>query len=226
MDAIKDVNKSKYRKAINDYYSRWQLTDSFLRSLCVKEYSLHVDENIVNAKVLIIGRTFASGIERQVRILKKKENRRQGEAIDKLTRYIYNNGKEIDCIISSINQCAKFDEKSIVQICEGHAKLCNILKTITRTSKNHKKHIPISFASKYLHFHCPIVPIYDSFASYQVWNMVEKYKLPSLERPVICYSGYYDYCRGILAIYNELVRTKAVPKPTARYAEYYVMWSS
>jgi hypothetical protein len=48
----------------------------------------------------------------------------------------------------------------IPQCIKAHAHLVRLLAGIT-----HKGQSPRSFASKYLHFHRPVIPIYDSVAS-------------------------------------------------------------
>ena len=109
-------DKPDYKNAIADYTLKWKLTDLFLRDLCSNKYHLHIKEDIVKAKMIIIARSFSSGIERQIRIRKKIKNRRQGEAMDILTTLFYTNGEDVDNIISSINECNTFNEKAIYQI--------------------------------------------------------------------------------------------------------------
>ena len=56
--------------------------------------------------------------------------------------------------------------------------------------------------------------------------MIYYNQLSLIEKPTICNDIYFDYCKAILEIYNELIRIKAVPNPTVRFTEYYVMYNS
>ena len=56
----------EYRQAVDDYEKGWQATDTALYDLC-RRYPNHTDRGGVNAKLWIIGRTYATGIERKIR---------------------------------------------------------------------------------------------------------------------------------------------------------------
>jgi len=56
------------------------------------------------------------------------------------------------------------DMRAIVDV---HGRMLNLLKPIARKLKS-----PRSFVSMYLHFHCPAVPIYDSYAEWSLKALV------------------------------------------------------
>ncbi|MEW5826372.1 MAG: hypothetical protein AB1778_06020, partial [Candidatus Bipolaricaulota bacterium] len=54
-----------YRRAVADYEHSWRATDEALYDLC-RRHPDHADQAGVNAKLWIIGRTYATGIERKI----------------------------------------------------------------------------------------------------------------------------------------------------------------
>src|ERR1700722_1270590 len=56
---------SDYKSATQNYAQDWALLDQTLYRLCSK-HPLHTDRLSVTAKVVLIGRTYATGIERKV----------------------------------------------------------------------------------------------------------------------------------------------------------------
>ena len=82
----------------------------------------------------------------------------------------------------------------------------------------------VHFASKYLHFHAPVVPIYDSWVSWQAWRSRRKDALESFTQPRDANSSYYWYCLCFLQFYSELLgRVKPV---SARLTECYLLWQA
>jgi hypothetical protein len=138
-----------------DYASQWSIIYDTLRSLC-RKYPGHASRSSVAAKVWIIGRTYATQIERRV-----ESDGSQGSSLDQVVTLIHANAEVIDGWIAHLPDAdeAALDDGFIPGCVHAHGALVEILKTIT------KGKAPRSFASKYLHFHRPIVPIYDSVAS-------------------------------------------------------------
>ncbi len=156
-----NLNLRKYDAAIRDYASDWALIRETLYKLC-KEHPDHSHRASVNAKVLLIGRSFASGIERQV-----KSSGEAGSAISIVAEHMYKQRRAIDRIMSDLAAMAEpLTEEKLEVIVDCHGRLCSILRQVTA-----RKNPPRSFVSKYLHFHCPLVPIFDSYAYDHVWRL-------------------------------------------------------
>ncbi len=158
-----DFSKVRFREAQTEYLKWWSLTYQSLRSLC-ERHPGHTSENEVAAKVWIIGRTFATQIERQV-----ESSGGAGSSLGRVVKLLYEHRGAIDRWISEVpmgERAASFDDV-IVKCVQVHARFVKLLETIT-----YKGQSPRSFASKYLHFHRPMVPIYDSVASYALSKIV------------------------------------------------------
>lgn len=145
------------------YAKRWSLTYQTLRSLC-HDHPGHRSERDVAAKVWLIGRAYATQIERNV-----KSQGGQGSSLDQVVSLIHNKGSEIDDWLAELpdeDEIALTDEL-ILRCIRIHGRLVRLLETIT-----HDRRSPRSFASKYLHFHRPVVPVYDSVASWALGKLV------------------------------------------------------
>jgi hypothetical protein len=158
-----------YRAATLDYQQTWKTLDATLRNLCVA-HPTHKESAAVHAKVWIIGRTFATGIERTV-----SSDRSQGSSASKVARHFLKHHKEIDRIFSQVSELREpLTHAHLRLIIQAHARFLKLINTITTRS-------PRSFASKYMHFHAPLVPIYDAVAN------------QSLTKRVRWLRSYYDF---------------------------------
>lgn len=137
-----------------DYAKKWQALDQALYRLCQK----HPDHSTwapVAAKVWIIGRTYATGIERKIR-----SKRTQGSSLTQLTEHILANRGRVKSIFSRLEDISgPLTLEKLKQIVIQHGKFMRLLQP-----KLHRKQSPRSFASKYMHFHCSLVPLYDTLA--------------------------------------------------------------
>jgi hypothetical protein len=110
----------------------------------------------VRAKLAVIGRSYSTGIERKVR-----SDGTQGSAISQLAEYVDRNHRAVDEVIDVLRGHEEpLTTELLKAIVDGHGKLLRLIEGVTRTGQT-----PRSFVSKYLHFHAPVVPIYDSVAS-------------------------------------------------------------
>src|SRR6516225_8308780 len=64
-DVVMMFSASEYRKSLADYRAKWCAIDETLYDLC-RRYPDHSDLRGINAKLWIIGRTYATGIERKI----------------------------------------------------------------------------------------------------------------------------------------------------------------
>jgi hypothetical protein len=168
----------KYDNANRDYEKGWSLVRETLYQLC-KQFPDHSRSDWTNAKVLLIGRAFASGIERQV-----KPSGDAGSAISIVADHMYRNRRTIDRILNGLATMAEpLTPDKLDVIIDCHGQLCRILSQVTR-----RKNPPRSFVSKYLHFHSPLVPMFDSIAYDSVWRWCRAQRDERINR---CYRAPY-----------------------------------
>lgn len=144
---IEDFDISEFNNLKNQ---KWKFGNSILYDLC-KNHSSHDDDEKVRAKIWLIGRSYAVAIER------RKINRHINDdfydyAVKEFIKF--NKETNFDEKLKEIENL-EFDENSIKKILILHSELTNFFKDITGLEKR-------SLASKYLHFHNPLFPIYDS----------------------------------------------------------------
>ena len=80
-----------------DYQKNWKLQNKILYDLC-SNHPHHSDFQTINAKLWLIGRTYATGIERM--ILSHGE---QGSSLSQLSRHMYKNRKTLDSIFTKLS---------------------------------------------------------------------------------------------------------------------------
>ena len=139
--------------AMKNYKS--EILNQVLYKMC-REFPDHKIPEAVRAKAVIIGRTYASGAERHV------IPDSQGDATEPLVKVLINSRRWLDKEIKLIN--TKYADhvpsvENIKEIALLHGRLLTEFMNVTRD-----EHGIRSFVSKYLHFHAPVFPIYDSIA--------------------------------------------------------------
>lgn len=131
--------------------------NNVLYDLC-KRYPGHRHIDEIVAKIWLIGRSYAASIERRQN--KKESSDRFYVTVAK--RLI---NSEIDKYIDTIPNEDKLNKINLFSICKAHRYLSEIFYELTMKYK-------ASLASKYLHFHKPIVPIYDSRANKSIGQIM------------------------------------------------------
>ena len=203
-----------YEKAVSQYEEEFKLTDDVLYDLC-KSHPGHTHYDKIVAKCCIIGRTYATGIERLIKTT---------GAMAKLTRHMSKRSSEITKILNGISNLREpLTASNLEAILRAHAKFIDVLKDVTSERKS-----AISFISKYMHFHQPLVPIYDSIAVKRIrktpitlrWNK-------SLIPPELSYrphgnNEYFRYCCRFLWLYHQLQDTGR--NPTVRLTDYFLLY--
>lgn len=161
----KKINMNKclqsYKDSCDKYKKEDWLIDQVLYELCSKNPG-HNRRDVINAKVSIIGRTYATGIERQILSDKKQ----QGSAMMKLQDCFYDYKEYIVPLLAPLKIISEpLNTDKLEKIVKIHGKLTQLIRKITRVSKKTREKLsPRSFVSKYMHFHCPAVPIFDNYA--------------------------------------------------------------
>lgn len=210
-----EFSKKNYLKSVDQYLKNWSQTDETLYSLCQKHYS-HNSMNSIDAKLWIIGRTYATGIERKI-----KSNGNQGGSLSQLAEHLYKNKRTVDNILNKlkpISSSSKLTADKLEVIVTLHGEFVGLIKEITRKNQSSR-----SFVSKYLHFHCPIVPIYDSFAS-QVLDKFIRWKdsLIIFKNPKIVDEDYLWFALRFWALYK--IASDSVEVEKVKHLDYYLLY--
>jgi hypothetical protein len=198
----------KYREA------NWALLDEVLYRLCA-DHPSHLSRDAVNAKVTVIGRTYATGIERMV-----PSDRTQASSMDKVARLLHSRGAEIDHVVKRLGQLSEpLTVDSLRAVVEEHGRVVAILKNVVRPNRT-----PRSFASKYLHFHTPIVPVYDSYAAKALARLARSQYDPAVLGDVSGEPVYADFIAQFWWLYSAATRLGL--NPAVKVLDYFLLSSS
>lgn len=191
----------------------WVLLESTLYDLCSRHRG-HASRAASNAKLWLIGRGFASGIER---LIKSKGG--QGYAMTALCNFVHEKHVSIDKIIGLLAGVAEpLDTEKLERIAVAHGRLCRLLRPVLR-----KLVVPRSFAAKYLHFHCPAVPIYDKYAVRKATRLVRWHDgLKVFEKPQEADDEYYWFLLRFWQLYQAARQVR--PEITVRLLDLYLLW--
>ena len=148
---------SRLAKAISSYEARWKTVDKELYDLCHRRPSLD-DFADVYTKVAIIGRVYEAGVARAWR--------GKGDPESEITHVLIEQANLIQKGLQRIEN-RSFDQQAAADIVELHGHVARAISHRTAGV------FLASFVSKYLHFHCPIVPIYDSYAQAMIGKFVD-----------------------------------------------------
>jgi hypothetical protein len=143
-----------YRRAVAEYNRNWQATDETLYDLC-RRFPGHSDQASVKAKLWIIGRTYATGIERKI-----PTQNTQGSSLSQLSEHILSHRRKAEFVFRRLAQITEpLTPEKLRRIVDAHGQFVRLLQPLLRHRQS-----PRSFASKYMHFHCSAVPLYDTYA--------------------------------------------------------------
>jgi hypothetical protein len=191
-----------YQARVSSWANTWAKYDEPLRAICRSQPD-HRSLDAVVAKVGLVQRAYEAGLERHVR--RGNEN-----AIVVVARALLRKHKVVDAAIgrlAGLGRGDRFDGGRLATILEVHATLLAVLCPLTRGGN-----VPRSFASKYLHFHCGAVPIYDERARRVLSNAVDWYggrdtwrrdDVASFRRPASADAPYSRFGLQFLAMWND-----------------------
>ncbi len=147
---------ARLSQAIRRYEASSKPVDSELYDLCRRRR--HDDFADLYTKVAIVGRVYEAGVARAWR--------GEGDPETEITRVLI---EQADLIQSGLQRLEShlFDRQAAGEIVELHG---DVTRAISHRSGNV---FLASFVSKYLHFHSPIVPIFDSNAQAAIGNLVD-----------------------------------------------------
>ena len=195
------LSATEYNQSVESYNRKWRVLDETLYRIC-REHPGHQDEAVVNAKAWIIGRTYATGIERAIR-----STQEQGSSLSKLALCLQQHSTKVDEIFGRLGEIDEpLTPDKLLKIVELHGGLIKLLSRITRKNMS-----PRSFVSKYMHFHTPVVPIFDGFADRKLKRLARWSKSIDLFKiPTGCDSYYGWYVMRFFQVY-EAVRSSGLP---------------
>lgn len=183
----------EWHRAVEAHERWWGLANQWLYRLC-EEHPDHGDPGAVYAKLLLIGRSYAAGLERQIESNKKT----QADSLHKAARHLTRNAAKVDALIAQLREVGEpIDTGGLKTILDVHGRFVRLLTQITTKS-------PRSFASKYLHFHHPVVPIYDTIVASFLPKLVRKSKRLAVVpfNHKIHDDDYYWFSMRIWALYQ------------------------
>lgn len=201
---------ARLSQAISDYAASWKPIDSELYGLCDRRQ--HQDDFAdVYTKVTIIARVYEAGVARAWR--------GDGDPETEITRVLIEQADRIQSGMKRLKS-QPFDRQTAAEIVELHG---DITRAISHRSGNV---FLASFVSKYLHFHSPIVPIFDSNAQAAIggfidWELVDPIRemltaLPEWAR------AYRNFVAAFVVLY-ERANSETTLTPTVKELDH-LLW--
>lgn len=197
------TSQRRYNAAWSAYHTEWALVDQVLYKFC-RRYPGHGSKAALNAKLRLIGRTYETGIERGMRRRGRKPGA-EGKALKQLATHLHQarNRSAFDGIagrLAAIRRPATLTSGALKTLVVEHGRFVRLLKQVRRDKGSAR-----SFASKYLHFHCPAVPIMDSNADKKLmsrypWRPV--YEV--FQMPAEADQKYYRFALRFWHVYRRL----------------------
>ena len=207
------ISSKDYERARFDYNQNWELRNKILYDLC-QRHPRHQDFQTINAKLWLIGRTYATGIERMI-----PSKGDQGSSLMQLSVHIYKNRNKLDSILNRLSSIKEpLNPKKLKIIVNEHGRFSRLLGKILRKNRSAR-----SFASKYLHFHCRAVPLYDSFANEKLrklsrWD--DRWEI--FEMPELADEEYFYFVMRFWHLYQQFRKIKK--SVTVRHVDCFLLW--
>lgn len=160
------ITKQQVENVLGD--NAWSFANGILYNLC-HDNPDHKQDEVIIAKMWLIGRTYAAALERR-----KRKNAAEWISSDVFyTQHIAPavRNSEIDQKLQMLRQFETVNTVSIGLAVDAHAYLISLLRPITGSENR-------SFVSKYLHFHLPsLFFIYDSRTAQAVTRLKPRHKV-------------------------------------------------
>ena len=200
------------------YYQRvWRVYNAVLYDMCSGRPG-HGDLADVVAKVGIVARAYAAGLERH------------GDpdgpgAIVGVATLLHERAKEVDALIADLRQLGDAGESFDAEIAAKVVALHGQFESIVRDGTNNG-HSVRSWSSKYLHFHAPGLPLYDSRARGVI---KARYDLRRVRNQHFgCpSSGDYEYSQFVNGFLSLWVEASELGLPvTVRRLDQFLLWTA
>ena len=206
------LSANAYRDAVTDYDRTWRVTDDTLYDLC-RRHPGHRAKAGVNAKLWIVGRMYATGIERKI-----PTNGKQGGSMSQLAEHLLKHAGKLDILFARLRKVREpLTPARLRTIIDLHGRLIALLQPVMRRNQS-----PRSFASKYMHFHCPAVPIIDTYVAGILPSLVRWQK--SFELFDLPAGADEDYARYVLRFWQLYQQTTAAGlRPKVKHLDYYLL---
>lgn len=192
VDGIVLPSQAALDQSADAFAEDWGELDKVLYTVC-REHPGHDERRHVTAKVALVGRAYQAGLERCI----TPGPGQQGVMI--AADFVWRHGGEVDEIIAAVRTVSEpLTPDDMVVLVQQHGRFTSLLTQIPECSRR-----PRSFASKYLHFHHRVVPIYDSYAYEALLGRVKwtKAKAP-FQPPAGADADYADYCARFYKLYE------------------------
>jgi len=122
-----NFSPQQFDEACKDYAANWAALDETLYALC-KRHPDHSTAASIKAKLWIIGRTYATGIERKV-----PSDGSQGGSLAKLSEHLLAHRKPMEAIFRRLRGiCGPLDPDKLKRILILHGRMNELLRPILR----------------------------------------------------------------------------------------------
>lgn len=197
--AVSDTNMAALRQWLEDawadYHRGWSLVDQDLHAFC--RHHGHDKFKDVYAKVTMVNRMYLTGLSRPVRTVDPQGRKLDGEA--EAARCLVDNHELLKEWVHDLLPLPEGGRAALRLAVEAHGRLTTALTP-------RLGYRPCSFVSKYLHFHCPGVPIYDTRADASIKvvtsRLVGQTDANTLARPDCADPYYYPHARRFLELWE------------------------
>ena len=188
------VDADLLRVAACEYSERMAVMDKTLYELC-RQHPDHQTSDAVHAKVCLIGRAYATGIERRI-----VSDGRQSSALSQLNDFLFKHRWQVDSILGELEDVVEpLAWENLKLIIAQHGRLTSLLSQLVQ------RRAVTSFVAKYMHFHNPAVPIYDRLSSSAARRILPWRDLDSIPAwPVRRDPKYWRFAVRFWRLYEEL----------------------
>ena len=200
------------------YYQRaWRVYNEVLYEMCAARPG-HGSLGDVVAKVGIVARAYAAGLERH-------GDPEGPGAIVGVATLLHQHSDEVDTLIAELRRVAGTGDEFNAEIGSAVVAMHGKFEAIVRDATNNG-HSVRSWSSKYLHFHAPGVPLYDSRARGVVkarydLRRVRNQHFPSPDE------GDYKYSQFVNAFLSLWVEASELGLPvTVRRLDQFLLWTA
>lgn len=191
------ITRADIRRAMRRHV--WILGNQVLYDLC-RTFPQHTSDDVILAKILIIGRVYAVAIERR-RIVKIR-----GDDFYTKTVAPHVRKSGIDTWLAALPSQPALDEEATARVLETHGKVTALFSEISDLNKR-------SLASKYLHFHRPdLFFIYDTRAMSAIRAVTPTLGQPSETGQDQAYASFFRRCVWLTQAMREKFDTDLTPR--------------
>jgi len=174
----------------------WRVGNRVLYDLC-RTHPRHVDDAVIIAKVLLIGRVYSATLERGRGATVGDDISNERFYTDHVAKTLRTS--DLDDKLRRLGSAKEINESNVGRVLDVHRYLVDLFETLTRKEKR-------SLASKYLHFHRPhLFFLYDSPAN----RGISRFRVPahSIDAPASSDAQYATFVAKAIGL-REYVAAK------------------